>query len=351
MLRINRYKSTLTVSLMFCLLSTMSCGFDDGYEDNCDEVVMVAFKMSFADSNTRAVNEGWGDYDPTDPGVAYENAINPDQLQIKICNANGKIIADVDNVIAIKSETDGNYTITGTWEDAADKLTEANKIMVFANCGTSTVTQGNIASLVFNRDDTKQYIPMWGVTTLTKTLEIGKSNDLGTIYLLRSLAKVKVKMKEGMKAGGYSLGEITFNNQNTQGYTLPATYNTASDTKQIFFNNSLRPLASLAAAPIAMTNTENDEDSIMLYIPEYDNISAATDKKATITLNLKCEGKDDGTYTLQFCNYTDGAPDPATLYNIQRNHYYEYTVYKDDGVKISLTVKEWNKRTHSDIIM
>ena len=295
MLRINRYKSTLTVSLMFCLLSTMSCGFDDGYEDNCDEVVRVAFKMSFADSNTRAVNEGWSDYDPTDPGVAYENAINPDQLQIKICNANGKIIADVDNVIAIKSETDGNYTITVTWEDAADKLTEANKIMVFANCGTSTVTQGNIASLAFNRDDTKQYIPMWGVTTLTKTLEIGKSNDLGTIYLLRSLAKVKVKMKEGMKASGYSLGEITFNNYNTQGYTLPATYNTASDTKQIFFNNSLRPLASLAAAPIAMTNSENDEESIMLYIPEYDNINAATDKKATITLNLKCEGKDDGT--------------------------------------------------------
>lgn len=351
MLRINRYKSTLTVSLLFCLLSTMSCGFDDGYEDNCDEVVRVAFKMSFADSNTRAVNEGWSDYDPTDPGVAYENAINPDQLQIKICNANGKIIADVDNVIAIKSETDGNYTITGTWEDAADKLTEANKIMVFANCGTSTVTQGNIASLAFNRDDTKQYIPMWGVTTLTKTLEIGKSNDLGTIYLLRSLAKVKVKMKEGMKASGYSLGEITFNNYNTQGYTLPATYNTASDTKQIFFNNSLCPFSSWATA-IDMTNTGNsDEESIMLYIPEYDNINAATDKKATITLNLKCEGKDDGTYTLQFCNYTDGAPDPATLYNIQRNHYYEYTVYKDDGVKISLTVKQWNKRTHSDIIM
>ena len=351
MLRINRYKSTLTVSLLFCLLSTMSCGFDDGYEDNCDEVVRVAFKMSFADSNTRAVNEGWGDYDPTDPGVAYENAINPDQLQIKICNANGKIIAYVDNVIAIKSETDGNYTITGTWEDAADKLTEANKIMVFANCGTSTVTQGNIASLAFNRDDTKQYIPMWGVTTLTKTLEIGKSNDLGTIYLLRSLAKVKVKMKEGMKASGYSLGEITFNNYNTQGYTLPETYNTASDTKQIFFNNSLRPFSSWASA-IDMTNTGNsDEESIMLYIPEYDNINAATDKKATITLQLKCDGKDDGTYTLQFCNYTDGAPDPATLYNIQRNHYYEYTVYKDDGVKIALTVKEWNKRNHSEIIM
>ena len=355
MLRINRYKSTLTVSLMFCLLSTMSCGFDDGYdnEDQNDDAVRVAFRMSYANGNTRAANEGWDDYDPKDDGTAYENAINTEQLQIKVYDENGTIIGDVENVIAINNGTDTNpeYSITGTWENAADKLSKAKKIMVFANCGTSTVTQDNIASLAFNRDDTKQYIPMWGVTTLTKTLEIGKSNDLGTIYLLRSLAKVKVKMKEGMKASGYSLGEITFNNYNTRGYTLPDTYNTASDTKQIFFNNSLRPLASLAAAPIAMTNSESDEESIMLYIPEYDNINAATDKKATITLKLKCEGMDDGTYTLQFCNYTDGAPDPATLYNIQRNHYYEYTVYKDDGVKISLTVKEWNKRNHSEIIM
>ena len=100
-----------------------------------------------------------------------------------------------------------------------------------------------------------------------------------------------------------------------------------------------------------MTNSESDEESIMLYIPEYDNINAAADKKATITLKLMCEGEDDGTYTLQFCNYTNGAPDPTTLYNIQRNHYYEYTVYKDDRVKIALTVKEWNKRGHSEIIM
>ena len=352
MLRINRYKSTLTVSLMFCLLSTMSCGFDDGYdnEDQNDDAVRVAFRMSYANGNTRAANEGWDDYDPKDDGTAYENAINTEQLQIKVCDENGTIIGDVDNVIAIKSETDGNYTITGTWEDAADKLTEANKIMVFANCGTSTVTQGNIASLVFNRDDTKQYIPMWGVTTLTKTLEIGKSNDLGTIYLLRSLAKVKVKMKEGMKASGYSLGEITFNNYNTSGYTLPLTYNTVASTAAIRFGNSLHDNSSWAQS-ITMTN--NDDESIMLYIPEYDNINAATDRKATISLQLMRDGEEEGNYTLHFCNYTpEGAPDAASTYNIQRNHYYEYTVgLTDDQVKIVLNVKEWNLRQHDEIIM
>lgn len=354
MLRINRYKSTLTVSLMFCLLSTMSCGFDDGYdnEDQNDNAVMVAFRMSYANGNTRAANEGWDDYDPKDDGTAYENAINTEQLQIKVCDENGTIIGDVDNVIAINNGTDTNpdYSITGTWENAADKLSKAKKIMVFANCGTSIVTSGNIQNLVFTRASTTQYIPMWGVTTLTNELVVGKSNNLGTINMLRSLAKVKVKLADGMKARKYSLGAMQLNNYNTSGYSLPMTYNTVASTAAIRFDNSLHANSSWAQS-IAMTN--NDDESIMLYIPEYDNINAATDRKATISLQLLRDGEEEGNYTLHFCNYTaEGAPDAASTYNIQRNHYYEYTVGRtDDQVKIVLNVKKWNLRQHGEIIM
>lgn len=354
MLRINRYKSTLTVSLMFCLLSTMSCGFDDGYdnEDQNDNAVMVAFRMSYANGNTRAANEGWDDYDPKDDGTAYENAINTEQLQIKVCDENGTIIGDVENVIAINNGTDTNpdYSITGTWENAADKLSKAKKIMVFANCGTSIVTPGNIQNLAFTRASTTQYIPMWGVTTLTNELVVGKSNNLGTIDMLRSLAKVKVKLADGMKARNYSLGAIQLNNYNTSGYTLPLTYNTAASTAAIRFGNSLHANSSWAQS-IAMTG--GGDESIMLYIPEYDNINAAADRKATISLQLLRDGEEEGNYTLHFCNYTpEGAPDAASTYNIQRNHYYEYTVGRtDDQVKIVLNVKKWNLRQHDEIIM
>ena len=354
MLRINRYKSTLTVSLMFCLLSTMSCGFDDGYdnEDQNDDAVRVAFRMSYANGNTRAANEGWDDYDPKDDGTAYENAINTEQLQIKVYDENGTIIGDVENVIAINNGTDTNpdYSITGTWENAADKLSKAKKIMVFANCGTSIVTPDNIQNLAFARSATTQYIPMWGVTTLTNELVVGKSNNLGIIYLLRSLAKVKVKLADGMKSRKYSLGAMQLNNYNTSGYTLPLTYNTVASTAAIRFGNSLHANSSWAQS-ITMTN--NDDESIMLYIPEYDNINAATDRKATISLQLMRDGEEEGNYTLHFCNYTpEGAPDAASTYNIQRNHYYEYTVgLTDDQVKIVLNVKEWNLRQHDEIIM
>lgn len=354
MLRINRYKSTLTVSLMFCLLSTMSCGFDDGYdnEDQNDDAVRVAFRMSYANGNTRAANEGWDDYDPKDDGTAYENAINTEQLQIKVCDENGTIIGDVDNVIAINNGTDTNpeYSITGTWENAADKLSKAKKIMVFANCGTSIVTPDNIQNLAFARSATTQYIPMWGVTTLTNELVVGKSNNLGTIDMLRSLAKVKVKLADGMKSRKYSLGAMQLNNYNTSGYTLPLTYNTVASTAAIRFGNSLHANSSWAQS-IVMTG--DGDESIMLYIPEYDNINAATDRKATISLQLMRDGEEEGNYTLHFCNYTpEGAPDAASTYNIQRNHYYEYTVGRtDDQVKIVLNVKKWNLRQHDEIIM
>lgn len=354
MLRINRYKSTLTVSLMFCLLSTMSCGFDDGYdnEDQNDDAVRVAFRMSYANGNTRAANKGWDDYDPKDDGTAYENAINTEQLQIKVCDENGTIIGDVENVIAINNGTDTNpdYSITGTWENAADELSKAKKIMVFANCGTSIVTPDNIQNLAFASSATTQYIPMWGVTTLTNELVVGKSNYLGTIDLLRSLAKVKVKLADGMKSRKYSLGAMQLNNYNTSGYTLPLTYNTVASTAAIRFGNSLHANSSWAQS-IVMTG--DGDESIMLYIPEYDNINAAADRKATISLQLMRDGEEEGNYTLHFCNYTpEGAPDAASTYNIQRNHYYEYTVGRtDDQVKIVLNVKEWNLRQHDEIIM
>ena len=354
MLRINRYKSTLTVSLMFCLLSTMSCGFDDGYdnEDKTDDAVRVAFRMSYANGNTRAANKGWDDYDPKDDGTAYENAINTEQLQIKVCDENGTIIGDVENVIAINNGTDTNpdYSITGTWENAADELSKAKKIMVFANCGTSIVTPDNIQNLAFASSATTQYIPMWGVTTLTNELVVGKSNYLGTIDLLRSLAKVKVKLADGMKSRKYSLGAMQLNNYNTSGYTLPLTYNTVASTAAIRFGNSLHANSSWAQS-IVMTG--DGDESIMLYIPEYDNINAAADRKATISLQLMRDGEEEGNYTLHFCNYTpEGAPDAASTYNIQRNHYYEYTVGRtDDQVKIVLNVKEWNLRQHDEIIM
>ena len=186
---------------------------------------------------------------------------------------------------------------------------------------------------------------MWGVASLP-TLTLGTQTDLTEqIYLLRAMAKVRVDMRSDMASYGYSIGSMHINNYNTQGYCLPKNYNSANKTQDIRFDNSLNVLNSREAS-IGLT------DGKAIYIPEYDNTSTGA-TPSTITVDLNRNGKHEGTYTLEFRNYdTDGKP-TGTPYDIQRNHYYTFLIYKEDGkIIVSLHVRKWNKRVYDeDIIM
>lgn len=353
MLKTNRNLNALTVSLLFGLLAT-SCGFDDGdrtLPDN-DRAVRVAFRMSFAGDATRAANDGWDDYDPQDPGSQYENAINAGELQVCICDNDGRIIANVDNIVVTNTAADNqspDYSITGTWQNAAERIGEAKKIMVFANCGPTAINADNVEQLAFERSATTNFIPMWGVASISAPLVTGKQNSIGTIDLLRSMAKVKVRLEDGMQERGYALGNISLSNYNERGYCLPKTYNTVDRTNLIRFEGSLNALASWKNN---IQFTDNSTESLTLYIPEYDVKNATVERKPTVNVQLLRRGKEEGTYKLQFCNYNDGVPVEKSEFNIQRNHFYDYTVHKtNDALGISLHVREWNMRQQDLIIM
>ena len=353
MLKTNRNIKTLTVSLLFGLLMS-SCGFDDGDHPSPadDGAVRVAFRMSFTDDATRAANDGWDDYDPTDPGSAYENAINAGELQVCICDNDGHIIANVDNIVVTNTAADSqspDYAITGTWNDAADHIGEAKKIMVFANCGPTAVSADNVEQLAFERSATTNFIPMWGVSPISVPLVLGKQNNIGTIDLLRAMAKVKVRLDDGMQERGYALGDISLSNYNERGYCLPKTYERVDRTSLIRFEGSLNALASWKNN---IQFTDNATESLTLYIPEYDVRNATEERKPTISVQLMRNGKEEGKYKVRFCNYADGEPVDGSEFDIQRNHFYDYTVGKtSDLLNISLHVREWNKRQQDLIIM
>lgn len=353
MLYTNRNITTLTVSLLLGLLAT-SCGFDDGDKPTVaeDMEVRVAFRMSFAEDATRAANDGWDDYDPQDSGSAYENAINTEELQVCVCDGQGNIIGNVENIVAINtsaSESYTDYTITGTWANAKQLLEKAKKIMVLANCGKEPVNASNIATLAFKRSDTANFIPMWGVTSISTPLQLGKQNSIGNINLLRAMAKIRVRLEDGMQQRGYALGNISLDNYNDRGYCLPKTYADVDATNLIRFDNSLNAYASWQNT-ISLTGTATQ--SLTVYVPEYDVIGASDERKPTVNVQLMREGHEEGSYSLQFCNYVEGEPIESSEHNIQRNHFYDYTVYKnDDRLNITLNVREWNKRQQDLIIM
>ncbi len=337
--------------------------------DNNDAVgsdnVGVAFTLSVADASytraanesSRAVNEGWDNYEPNEDGTDEENMININDILIFLCDDSGYKIADIEDVhVSLVSESDGKkrYNITGIWRKPAEKLSMAKKVMVLANCNVKaqTSTSTDIAEYTFDINSpaygytSGKYIPMWGVATLP-ALTLGKCTQLDPINVLRAMAKIKVELRDDMKAYGYSIADMTLNGYNTRGYCLPKEYNNVADTKNLQFATSFNPLDSKAATGMSLT------EATPVYVPEYYNTDVSSSATHTsISLKLSCNGtKGHTTYTLHFRNYANGAP-TGDYFNIQRNHFYTYIIYKEkDQLAVELHVRKWNKREHDDIIM
>lgn len=306
--------------------------------------VSVAFTLTVADAATTrgGENEGWDNYTPGQDGILNENSINTNDVVIAIYDGDGNKLDNVEDLRVTKiSDTSGSgttYAITGVWRNAKQKVEKAKRVMVMANCNTSVWSDPS--TLTYNIDtETRKYIPMWGVVAIPATLTLGKQNPLPNIQMLRAMAKVSVSLRTDMADFGYTISSMTVNNYNTQGYCVPKTFNEVDNTSEVRFANSLNVLESHdASIPLSTTAP--------LYLPEYDNSGA---NPTTITVNLNRNGTLEGTYTLEFRNYdTDGKP-TGTPYPIQRNHYYQYLIYKETGkIIVTLHVRKWNRRIYPE---
>lgn len=331
--------AALTLSVVLALLA---CSFSDEFEPKQEEHVRVAFVVTVDHTSTRS-DMGWDHYDPTDEGTAKECAIRPDDIHIKICDAEGRVIGNVED-IHMERMTQDQYSLTGAWMSPGDRLKDAKKVMILANCGPAAASN-DIADITYSADGTDGFIPMWGVRSFT-SLTKGESNDLGDIHLLRAMAKVSLKLRSDMESRGYTVGKLTLNHRNTSGYCLPLTYQSVDKTTDIRFEGSLHELISPA--------TDGGLDFTApgyAYLPERSNTTAGV-TPSTITLQLLRNGTLEDTYTLPFCEYdADGAPTDR-LRDIQRNTLYQFEVYKTDNqLKVSLHVRRWYVRDHDDVIM
>lgn len=338
---IDKFIPRVAFVIMLCMVMAACSDSDDdavGTED-----VSVAFTLTVADAaSTRAENDGWDDYSPAQDGILNENMVNTDDIIIAIYDDKGNKVDIVEDLRVTKisdaSGTGTMYAITGVWRNAKPNVERAKRLMVMANCNTSV--WGDPSMLTYDLNPgTRKYIPMWGVVKIPAALTLGKQNKLHNIRMLRAMAKVSVKLRDDMTDYGYAIGSMTVNNYNTKGYCVPKTFNEVDNTSEVRFANSLNVLDS-HADNIALSTTAP------LYLPEYDNSGT---NPATITVNLNRNGKLEGTYTLYFRNYdSDGKPTGPT-YPIQRNHYYQYLIYKETGkIIVTLHVRKWNRRIYPE---
>lgn len=338
---IDKFIQRVAFVIMLCMVMAACSDSDDdavGTED-----VSVAFTLTVADAtSTRAENDGWDDYSPGQDGILNENLVNTDDIIIAIYDDQGNKVDIVEDLRVTKisdaSGTGTMYAITGVWRNAKPNVERAKRLMVMANCNTSV--WGDPSTLTYDLlPEERKYIPMWGVVKIPATLTLGKQNKLHNIRMLRAMAKVSVKLRDDMTDYGYAIGSMTVNNYNTKGFCVPKTFNEVDNTSDVRFANSLNVLDS-HADKIALPTTAP------LYLPEYDNSGT---NPTTITIKLNRNGKLEGTYTLYFRNYdSDGKPTGPT-YPIQRNHYYQYLIYKETGkIIVTLHVRKWNRRIYPE---
>lgn len=338
---IDKFFQRVAFVIMLCMVMAACSDSDD--DDVGTEDVSVAFTLTVADAaSTRADNDGWDDYSPAQDGILNENMVNTDDIIIAIYDDKGNKVDIVEDLRVTKindaSGTGTMYAITGVWRNAKPNVERAKRLMVMANCNTSVWSDPSALTFDLN-PGTRKYIPMWGVVKIPEALTLGKQNQLPNIQMLRAMAKVSVSLRTDMTAYGYAIGSMTVNNYNTKGYCVPKTFNEVDNTSEVRFANSLNVLDS-HADKIALPTTAP------LYLPEYDNSGT---NPTTITVNLNRNGKLEGTYTLYFRNYdSDGKPTGPT-YPIQRNHYYQYLIYKETGkIIVTLHVRKWNRRIYPE---
>lgn len=338
---IDKFIQRVAFVIMLCMVMAACSDSDDdavGTED-----VSVAFTLTVADAtSTRADNDGWDDYSPGQDGILNENMVNTDDIIIAIYDDKGNKVDIVEDLRVTKisdaSGTGTMYAITGVWRNAKPNVERAKRLMVMANCNTSVWSDPSTLTYDLLPEERK-YIPMWGVVKIPAALTLGKQNKLHNIRMLRAMAKVSVKLRDDMTDYGYAIGSMTVNNYNTKGFCVPKTFNEVDNTSDVRFANSLNVLDS-HADKIALPITAP------LYLPEYDNSGT---NPTTITVKLNRNGKLEGTYTLYFRNYdSDGKPTGPT-YPIQRNHYYQYLIYKETGkIIVTLHVRKWNRRIYPE---
>ena len=376
----------LLLAGLFGMLTT-SCSQDEEIANipsagTPSEKVTIRFTLDLGEQGGMSSRATWGGYDGvgTDdsdqavPGIGNENAI--DNIQVFMFSTDGAYIGGLKDMEYEQQVNSNIYNIKGEVDvvKTAIKNEVLNcKIMVVANAdAASTNTSGAVTgynnNAIFGHDVTS--IPMWGIGTYSINLIQQLQVDLEKpIYMLRSMAKIEVKLSDDVYNNGYRITSATLNNYNTQGYVVPAfvipeTDESTTATTQTVNLSNLAVTTDLSTAgvyrPLANKSTNKSLSNIdnkktyFIYVPEMakgDGTEAAPYNKVSLQLG-KVTVDDDGNETITDITNSvmNGTPhivlkdyaQGGSHFDITRNWYYRYTINQiNDGFDLTVTAKPW----------
>ena len=330
------------IALGIFLIVPVSCIKEDMGSENCD-MTYVTFSLRI-ERETRSLTraETWGDeYNKSAYENDYDNYIDITSLQVLLFDSSTNIYAGTLEDMFYQSAPGADY-ITFTGKAPSSLTPKSYKIVILANAGITALTVdsstlSDLYSLTYtlyeNSSPKDIAIPMWGITTADLTLVKGAKQDIGTIYLLRSMARVVVYLNQNVYLSGstekfadrYDIKSVSISNYNQSGYVLPSTYADVSETTEITtedgsFNEYVTSATDLTVSSTILMNSVSG-DSVIVYLPEIENSDGSVKISVTLTGNNIDSTSTDYSYEDAITFLQDTA-----YCDIVRNHSYNFKI-------------------------
>lgn len=345
------------------MLTLVSCAGDDAIDDDssansgASETVQITFTINMGGSTaTTRAGTTWKDDDDSYPATPFENKIFENKLQVYVFSKDGNTFyGQLEDLSSVRHTDKENniYDIVGKLEVAKVNIQNnklACKIVVLANFDTSDTdiwqindtkienisSLDDIGKIIFKYEDylrtglkeQKMGIPMFGIKTYDGlSLVSGIQTDAGTIYMLRSMAKVRLVSQ----VSGYTVTGVTLKDFDRKGYIAPAAYATKDNTENIdYLTETFRCYGTHDKDTELSFITETEGESYYIYVPEVDAEAEGT--------NITVSYKDAvGTYTRTFAigDYEE---------DIVRNHVYTFTL---SNLTLQYQAMDWTDKEGS----
>ena len=308
--------------------------------------------MNGTSSRSRA---SWGNNDNPEAGIGFENDIDfsPENFEVKLTLVQNEPALTVQNIVYWETANENVYEFVGEVEIANPSPTPYTnaKVEIFANIAKE--------EREFEVNYTKypgrgvDYIPMWGVHTFNElSLIPGERNPLGTIYLLRAMAKIEVTLSDELMRENYFIKSASLNKHNAMGNLLPNN-NSAENvgiTTGYDMDKCFNPYDEGDKTPIDGQaigfNVSSDKKRCTIYVPEYNNIEDDLKIQPIIYKKETKNGEEIETQitgTLNLPGYFEMSIQKE-IKALVRNHWYQYNITGiNDGYDLdfTMTVAPW----------
>ena len=302
------------------------------------------------DNPTQHTRAPWSDSYESEAGNTFDTRIAMSGLQVVFYSVEGNYIGRAEGLVFWNDGT-ARYNIAGDISHLNMSVGKEYKVMVLANANS---VNGNMGTLTYSINSIAYpngYIPMWGVKQWTFTAD--EQQNLGTVLMLRAVAKVEVVLADNMVTNGYALESVTINHWNATGYCAPAGWNEVSSTEQIDQEKCINTEHDHKSGSLPFYEVVADKRFI-IYLSEFAvKHTAENIPKLSVTLS-------DGTAlplvyndAISFGKYSNDGYliDGEDAVNIVRNHIYRFTIIGiGSALELDYSVMNWADADEWDLV-